>query len=629
MYLKVTYEQEFDDLMMYLRAKYPKALFEIDGIGEQLDMNKFSKNFFKTQTTADSSVDENANVADSTVISYHHELPKPFFKINSYYMLWKGLKKYYNLEIANETIEKQINGDIYINDVHGIGGRLSYCFNYSTYDIAMKGLPMISKIKSVAPKHLYSFKSQVEQFTIIAANSTLGATGLADFLIIFGWYAEKAINNLSDAGFKFVDTQDVWRYIKETLTSFIYTINQPSRGNQCPFINLSVYDDNFLDDMLGDYIFPDGTNPDKQIIKHIQEMYLDIMNEEMSRTPITFPVTTACFSVDDDNNILDKSFVETIAMFNVDYGFINIFYGKTSILSSCCRLRSDKSNEYFNSFGAGSSKIGSLGVVTINLPRLAFKYKDDINVFNDELKSNVIVCARVNSIKRKLVQEAIDKGYHPLYSMGFIDINRQYSTVGINGFNECIEILGYNILNEDGIKCGLDIINIINVTNDMCQIRYKTPHNCEQIPGESASVKLSKKDVLCKYDSGYTIYSNQFIPLTTKADMLDRIKLQGIFDKHFSGGSVCHVNIENKITDCKKIEELISLCASKGVVYWAMNYNLQECENGHMSIGKGDACQVCGGNIINEYTRVVGFLTNTKNWIKERREEDYPNRQFY
>jgi ribonucleoside-triphosphate reductase len=268
--------------------------------------------------------------------------------------------------------------------------------------------------------------------------------------------------------------------------------------------------------------------------------------------------------------------------------------------------------------------------VTINLPRLAEKHKNnDINGFLYELEENVRNCARINNIKRKLIHEAINRGYHPLYTLGFIDINRQYSTVGINGFNECIEILGDNILNESGVELGLKIIDTINNENDNCQKRYKFPHNCEQIPAESASIKLAKKDKIMGYNKEYIMYSNQFIPLTTKADMLDRIKLQGIFDKHFSGGSVCHINIENKIKNPKKIIELMKTCAKKGVIYWSMNYIIQECENGHMISGKFDKCNICGGKIVNEYTRTVGFLTNTKNWIKERREHDYPNRQFY
>jgi anaerobic ribonucleoside-triphosphate reductase len=285
----------------------------------------------------------------------------------------------------------------------------------------------------------------------------------------------------------------------------------------------------------------------------------------------------------------------------------------------------------FNSFGSGSSKIGSLGVVTINLPRLAFKHQNDNNLdcFYKELKELVIVCARINNAKRKLVQKRIDNGNHPLYELGFIDIQTQYSTVGINGFNECIEILGKDILTNEGQKLGLSIIETINTENDRCSAQYKTAHNCEQIPAENVSIKLAQKDELLKYNNKYKIYSNQFIPLVTKADMLDRIKLQGLFDKHFSGGAIAHINVETPIQDEQQIVDLIKTCAKMGVVYWAINYNLQECEKGHMSVGRGSQCIICGSDIINNYTRVVGFLTSTKNWHEVRREIDYPNRQFY
>lgn len=227
MYLKVTYEQEFDDLMMYLRGKYPKELFDMDGIGDQTDLSKFSKKFFSSKTTADASVDANANVDDISVIVYNTELPKPFFKVNSYYILWKELKRLYGLGIANEIVEIQLNGDIYIHDFHGIGAGLPYCFNYSTYDILTKGLPMVKKIKSAPPKYLYAFKSQLEQFTVIASNSTLGATGLADMLVVMSYYVKNILDTKTDAHFKFASEEDCWTYIKENLISFIYTINQP------------------------------------------------------------------------------------------------------------------------------------------------------------------------------------------------------------------------------------------------------------------------------------------------------------------------------------------------------------------------------------------------------------------
>lgn len=629
MYIRVTYEQEFDDLLMYLKSKYPQKLFDLEGIGDQLDLNKFSKKFFSVSTTADASIDANANVDDISVIAYSTELPKPFFKVNSYYMLWKELRRLYGLEVANEISERQLIGDIYINDFHGIGGGLPYCYNYSTYDIMTKGLPMVKKIKSIPPKYLYSFKSQLEQFTIIAANSTLGATGLADMLLVMSYYVKNILNNLSDAKFKFATKEDAWKYVKENLVSFIYTINQPMRGNQSCFTNISIYDEVFLASLKNDYIFPDGSDLDIELVKELQNLFLSIMNDEMSRTPITFPVTTACFSVDKDKNILDKEFVHFIAKHNQKYGFINIYCGSSSTLSSCCRLRSDKNNEYFNSFGSGSSKIGSLGVVTINLPRLAFKYSNDEETFHKELTHLTQICSRINHAKRKLVQKRIDNGNHPLYTLGFINIDTQYSTVGINGFNECVEIFGKNILEQDGIDFGLRVIKTINIENDRCSKQYKTPHNCEQIPAESVSVKLATKDRLLKYQDKYNIYSNQFIPLVTKANVLDRIKLQGVFDEHFSGGAIAHINVDTAIEDLSQIENLIETCAKMGVVYFAINYVIAECEHGHMVVTNGDKCTVCGGKIENKFTRVVGFLTNVRNWNQTRREEDFPNRQFY
>ena len=976
MNIELSYNEEFDNLMSELHKKYPSKLFDVDGIGEQLDLNKFSKNFFTTNNTSDVSVDANANVDDISVIAYSTELPKPYLKLNSYYMLWKELKKNYSLEIANEVIEKQINGTLYINDAHGIGGSLSYCFNYSTYDIMLLGLPMIKKIKSVPPKYLYSFKSQLEQFTIIAANSTLGATGLADMLLVMSYYVKNALNSLSDANFHFKDVDSVWKYVEENIVSFIYTINQPLRGNQSCFTNISIYDDNFLNSLKDDYVFLDGTTLDVELVKKIQDLFLTIMNDEMKRTPITFPITTACFSVDQKNNIQDKSFLKFVAKHNKEFGFINIYCGASSTLSSCCfdgtqnvltkssngvyfgtfqdlydsswdehrknftiyhngswskgklirlpkndkkmykiitannkgilvtdnhihltmfgekdtlslttndylafncrkldsfpekcknltynqgfliglylgdgskykrkdsnnyeitfslnetnksdlttlslalknwgiekefhiyyqhntmlvkiysedlyniineyvagnyahekeiivdlflqsvnfrkgicdgwyasdggnnnriysiskkliqqgealfnsigyntivdmfdrtsekviireqiynrnyplyslrwydmknrrsmedvykivnnteyfkiksieeyhgddefvycfemknqdepyftlpngiithncRLRSDTNNEYFNSFGAGSSKIGSLAVVTINLPRLAIKHKNNEQEFYLELKHLVNLCAKINNVRRKLVQKRIDNGNHPLYAHGFINIKKQYSTVGINGFNECIEILGKDILNDNGTQLGLKIIEAINQENTKCSNILKTPHNCEQIPAETVSVKLAAKDKLLKFQNTYNIYSNQFIPLTTKANILDRIRLQGIFDKHFSGGAIAHINVDTQIEDEKQIEDLIETCAKQGVIYFAINYVLSKCVNGHMSVTNGDTCSICGEKITDKYTRVVGFLVNVKNFNKTRREEDFPNRQFY
>lgn len=1024
MYIPVTYEQDFDDLWMHLKSKYPEKLFNLDGVGEQLDMSKFSKKFFSSAVTSDASIDANANVDDMSVIAYEKELPKPFLKMNSYYILWKELKKLYGRPFADSVVEMQLTGDIYINDMHGIGAGKPYsyfgdtrvvipdkewpfvtlcdlwnqyaeqmpvtdhgdyeeiipedlkvldaddsyvrvsrivrhqntqpllnitvggddepqfqlrvtadhpiilengselpaeqlkvgdalamsqrfrnyildkqrldlkiydsvnvvssispmpeldpkdfgdkaiyvydittetgtfaadgifkahnCFNYSTYDILTKGLPMVKKVKCEPPKYLYSFKSQLEQFVTIASNSTLGASGTADMLIMMAYYVKNMLNTLSDAHFTFADEDAVWRYVRENLVSFVYTINQPMRGNQCvtedtevltpggwkkydelyvgddiytwhdnelriqqvqrvnvndydgemhryrgerfdmqvtpnhrvlyasdplakdfdlkpsqeiigcedvyipvaarkwegtggtwpqvrtstlpwderqvvcpleffslyrtnlpysissqearevvtltnktnlpwtiagelqhlcilagldstatkldngrytvqvrqhmstldradkkeivhykgkvwcpttedgvvvfrhngtvfisgnsPFTNLSVYDDNFLDKLCADYIFPDGSTPDKEIVKKLQNIYLDIMNEELQRTPLTFPVTTACFSIDKDNNIQDEAFLHNIAQKNLQWGFINMYAGSSSTLSSCCRLRSEQQSEYFNSFGSGSSKIGSLGVCTINFPRLAIQYPLEED-FMEKLEEMVGVCAKVNNAKRRIVQKRINNGNEPLYKYEFMELSKQYSTCGVNGFYETIKLLGYDILTEEGQALALRILDKINDTNKIYQNKYKMPHNVEQVPGENLSIKLAEKDKLMGYQNEYNLYSNQFIPLIANADLFDRIKLQGLFDSHFSGGSICHLNVETQITDVKDMEDLIRVAAKKGVVYFAINYVLSQCANGHMSVTNGDKCLVCGESIMDKYTRVVG-----------------------
>ena len=304
------------------------------------------------------------------------------------------------------------------------------------------------------------------------------------------------------------------------------------------------------------------------------------------------------------------------------------FFLENEIPTGNCRLRSEQKSEYFNSFGSGSSKIGSLGVCTINLPRIAIKSKNE-DEFIDTLKYFVGVCAKVNQAKREVAKSKIKNGNQPLYTYEFMDITKQYSTAGVSGFNEAIMFLGKDILTEEGINLGLKIINTINDENKKYEKEYDAPHNCEQIPAETASVKIARKDIILGYQNEIDLYSNQFIPLTAEADLLDRIKLQGIFDKYFTGGAILHENIENKIEDVELLKKMIKMTVKMGVVYHSLNYVLNECEDGHMTIGLDDTCDICGKKIINKYTKVVGFLTNVKNWNKVRREKDFPNRKFY
>lgn len=639
MYFKISWDVEFCDLMMHLYAKYGRELFTIDGIGDQMDMNYFAKKFFSSsiETTSDISVDANANVTRKSVIEYDFEFSKPFKRYNSYFLLWKQLNKNFGMSIANQTIEKQLTGEIYVNDFNDLGK--PYCFNFSTYDIALNGLDMSSRMKIYPANSLDIFLRQVEQFIVFAANSTLGATGIADVLIVASHYVDRIIETGCDGGVEIVNVE---KYVHRKLKSFIYTLNWEFRGNQSPFTNLSVYDDYFLESIAPDYSLG-GKSPNISTIRLVQKLYLDAMNTELTRSPLTFPVTTACLSkVTKDesenpeskwfgkkvNSIKDKGFRHFIAKMNMDFGFINIYYGDTATLSSCCRLRSSKENEYFNTFGAGSSKIGSIGVVTNNLPKLARKAGGDSKVFLELVKDSVQTTAYINHAKRKLIQKRIDVNTMPLYTLGHMSTMKQYSTYGVNGLYEALQTLGYDILTEEGQNFVFDILRIINDNNDKYSKVFGSPHNCEQTPSENSAIKLVAKDRYLEGNIDYDIYSNQFIPLTSETDILNRLRLQGMFDGEFSGGAICHLSLGEPIENVETMEKIMDYAAECGVVYWAVNYSIKKCSSGHLWLN-GESCPVCGKEVDSIVTRVVGFFTEVKNWNKVRREKDHPNRQQY
>ncbi len=147
------------------------------------------------------------------------------------------------------------------------------------------------------PKSLYSFVRQVEQFTVYAANSTLGATGLADLLIVMAWFVDKIKKDQADHHYAFLNQEEAWVYVEEVLSSFIYTLNWQFRGNQSPFTNVSLYDHKFLEELVPHYQI-DGEAPNIETVWQLQKLFMEIMNEELRRAPLTFPVTTACFAVD-------------------------------------------------------------------------------------------------------------------------------------------------------------------------------------------------------------------------------------------------------------------------------------------------------------------------------------------
>ena len=233
-------------------------------------------------------------------------------------------------------------------------------------------------------------------------------------------------------------------------------------------------------------------------------------------------------------------------------------------------------------------------------------------------------------MKRYIIKKRINNGNLPLYTLGFMDENKQYSTCGLNGINEAIQILGYDILTKEGQDVVQRILETVNEVNKSMEKKFHAPHNCEQTPSENSAIKLAQADAIMGLNKEYDLYSNQFIPLTVQTDILNRILLQGKFDHLMTGGAILHLNVGERIKKKENLKNLICASIKKGVIYQAVNYVMNVCEDGHITVGReNESCTICNKPIVTKLTRVVGFLTATNNWHKVRREHDFPDRKFY
>lgn len=631
-----SYQKDFKDFMYNMVDKYGIEILNLNGIGEQLDINKAIKKMVGSDNVANSSIDANANVSRVSATSIAHEISKPMVLLHSYYRLWKWLKKNRSIQVANNFVEAQITGAFYVNDMHYNSYPMPYCYNHSCLTIASLGLVGIDdKNNTQPPKYLRSYFDIMEAYLLIAGHSTAGATSCANLLVVASVFVKKMIENgFTDSHVQLGSEEDCWQYFKEELTSFIYKLNQPCRANQTLFTNVSIFDKNFLETIVPEIcliIDDDIYTTDVETVQKCQEIFIDIMNKEAERVVHTFPVTTACFSIKKNeetgkNEILDKEFLEFICRKNEKRGFINMYAGDTATLSSCCRLRSDKNNAFFNSFGGASDSIGSLGVVCINLPQLANKNKDNFEKFKEELFNLTLLAQEVNYAKRCMLKNSIAKGHLPLYSNGYMDLSKQFSTTGFIGLYECCEEFGHDITTPDGLKIATETLSVLEKANDTVSEKYRIPCNLEGIPGENTCHKLALKDKILGYNEKYDLYSNQFIPLNKRCNLLDRINLSSIMDQYCSGGSIMAITVDSKI-NADSMRDIASAIIEQGVKYFSFNYEINQCKDCHsIFVGRVKTCPECNSENIDKFERVVGFCVKKTSWSKVRQEE---NRQVY
>ncbi|ODN30414.1 anaerobic ribonucleoside-triphosphate reductase [Fervidobacterium thailandense] len=618
-------------------ANAPEAFLELEGLTWQLDPVTFTERFFNNGIL-NSTIDANANVRSTNVYTYLNEVSKPWTKLYSLYHIYEKMKELFGQEDAQKFLRYQIYGDIYVHDAHH-AAFAPYCYAYSLRPIVEKGLFFIDTIKSTPAKHLSSFIQHVIQFVMFASNQQSGAVGLPDFFVWLTYFYNKDLREgLIPKGMEKT-------YLYQHFQIFTYSINQPIRGTQSPYTNFTYLDRNYIRTIFEGEKYPDGTNITDYVedIIALQKEYWEWISREREKQMFTFPVLTASLLYK-DGKFVDEDSARFINKVNMKWQDTN-WYISDSIdaVASCCRLTSSTRELKFklgpeklagmsNSIGGSDLNIGSFKVVTINLPRIALETRNK-EAFLKKLEDKVILVQKVLAAIRNIIQERIQQGVLPLYSLGLMDLNRQYGTVGINGLYEALEILGLTTEDIDGLKYteeGEDfahrILDKIRELNDKAFETFGFTFNIEQVPAEKAAVTLAEKDRIL-YGTEYILYSNQWLPLTTNTDVLNRIRYSGMFDKKVSGGAILHINLEAPFRSEEESWKMVNLVARMGVIYFAFNHRISVCEDGHAFYG--EKCSTCGKPKVDEFMRIVGYLVPVRSFNKVRQKFEYPRRVFY
>ena len=626
MLINLKLNKNFTTAFNRLSNEYGTDMVELNGFSEeQLSWTDFLDNFVSKETVADATIDGNANIGTKDVCSLESEMSKPHSKLIAFNKIYQELNQEFGFKVANDWIENEWDGHFYLHDAASSTMK-PYCYAYDLERLVNEGLYFIDNFNNQPPKHLVTYTDFVGEFVSWASNRTSGACGLPSFLIYSFYFWHKDVEN----NYYVLDPET---YRNQEFQRIIYKLNQPYlRVNQSAFTNFSIFDRSYLEAIFGGKEFPDGTFIIDYIddILDYQKAFMEVCSKIRSDNMMTFPVLT--FSLlRKDGKFVDEKFAKWCCRHNMKWADSNFFISDDiASLSNCCRLLSDvKELGYFNSIGGTSLEVGSIKVNTINLARLAYENKKAD--YLEALKEKVYLCLQTLHIVRSIISKNVQRGLLPNYNHKLINMDSQYSTIGIIGIYETLQKyrmvkkddLGYTYYTESGIEFAKEIFDTINEVKQQFieenEVTYSI--NIEQIPGERAASILMKKDKFFFPKEKYELplYGNQWIPLGVKTTIDEKIKLSAILDKACNGGSIAHINIESPFNNFDTAWKMLNKVADSGVVYFAFCTRISACKNNHGFYG--DVCPVCGEPVQTTYQRIVGFLTPCKTYSKERKEE--------
>lgn len=622
--------RDFEKAMLVMNEKYGEDFDYLNGFHEtQLNFSDFIDSFVD-KNVADVTIDANANASNKDIRSLINEKGKSLDKLFAFNKIFYEIKKKYNLRTAKEWLECEHSGAFYLHDA-STTTYLPYCYAYDLTRLAEEGLFFLKNYNNQPPKHLTTFIDDVIEYISYMSNRSSGAVGIPNILVWTYYFWKKDC----ETGFLIKDPE---YYIRQSFQKLIYRLNQPfMRIDQTAFVNVSIFDRNYIESLFGGVKYPDGSyviDCVEELIEH-QKIFMDVVSKIRSENMFTFPVLTYSLLYK-DGKFVDEDFARWCSDHNTTWNDSNFFIsGDVTTLSNCCRLLSDTSklNAFINSIGGTALSIGSVKVNTINLMRIALETECDEKKYLALLKKRAVLCCKTLDAVRHIIKRNVEKGLLPNYQDGAVEMDKQYCTMGILGLYEVIEAFGYTTKDEfgytsytdEGIEFACKIFEVLNEVKDTFTDEYS--FNIESVPAERAAVILCQKDNQLYDLNEKFIYSNQWIPLSEKCTIKEKLRLSAILDEKCSGGSIAHINLEANFPNTDVAWNMLNTIAQSGVIYFAFNTRINECKNHHGFVGT-DICPTCGEPVFDTYQRIVGYLVPTRSYSKDRFRE-FNTRKWY
>lgn len=569
---------------------------------------QFIDRYLATSNAADGSqVDANANVTQANVATMEHELFKDYMIDVNRAMMHREISQQFGADLADEYLRQLTSHEIYTHDETSLK---PYCTSITMYPFLLDGLTKLGG-ESKAPEHLESFCGSFVNLIFAISSQFAGAVASVEFLLYFDHFAAK------DFGDDYLVTHR--ETINNHLQHVVYAINQPaaSRGYQSVFWNISLYDQHYFEAMFGDFVFPDFVKPDWQRYAILQEHFLTWFNAERTKAVLTFPVVTAAM-LTDGQQARDRDFARMCAK-QLSEGSSFFIYQSPSAdsLASCCRLRNEIADNSFSySLGAGGVSTGSVNVITLNMNRLIQDGRD--------LATEIEKVQKYQVAYHGIIKRMLDAGKLPAYDAGFISLNKQFLTIGLNGLVEAAESMGMVADNNPEYKAFLQrTLKIIFDKNKEAHQRFGLRFNTEFVPAENLGVKNSGWDKRDGYLVGRECYNSYFYPVENDdINVLDKMILHGNEQlQYLDGGSALHLNLEEYPTE-EGFLKIIDIAAKLGCNYWCVNVRVTICnECGKIDKRTHCRCQQCGSDNVDYATRIIGYLKRVSHFSASRRDE--------